>query len=439
MAVNPSPWGPKPQMELADGTPAVGNKLFFYVAGSVNTKQNTYTDSTGGSANTNPLVLNSLGMPTTEIWWTAGQSYKVVYAPSTDTDPPTSPIFTVDNLYGQNDVSVSQSEWVTGPAPTYVGTTSFTLAGDQTSTFTPGLRLKFTVTAGTVYGTIYTSVFGALTTVTMAMDSTGNLDSGLSAVSYALLNSVTPSIPSVAQQTVASATTTNLASARGGTLHVSGTTTITGFGNAPSGMVRTVIFDGILTLTHNATSLILPGGTNIATAAGDVAIMVSEGSGNWRCVAYAGKSVRGTNASFSGTLDVTGLITATAAGISVPASALGSVYSGTYTPTLLSVTNVAGTTARLLSYARLGNLVFGGGQLAVDPTATGFTEIGVSLPVSSNFTTVYQAGGSGSTDTSGNNPVYISADTTNDRLALRFTATTAAGQDLSFYFVYIVA
>jgi hypothetical protein len=72
-------------------------------------------------ANTNPVVLNALGNPTTQIWFTAGQSYKVVYAPSTDTDPPTSPIWTIDNLTGINDVTVaSQSEWVAGPTPTYV-------------------------------------------------------------------------------------------------------------------------------------------------------------------------------------------------------------------------------------------------------------------------------------------------------------------------------
>jgi len=71
MSVNPSTFGPCPQFELADGTPAVGNLLFFYVAGS-STKQNTYTDSTGGVANTNPIVLNSLGQPDTEIWFTTG-------------------------------------------------------------------------------------------------------------------------------------------------------------------------------------------------------------------------------------------------------------------------------------------------------------------------------------------------------------------------------
>lgn len=196
MAVNPSSLGgPKPQFELSDGTPAVGNRLFFYVAGS-STKQSTYTDSTGGSANTNPIVLNALGMPTTEIWFTAGQSYKVVYAPPGSDDPPNSPIFTVDNLRGINDTSVTISQWVaSGITPTFVSTTSFTLPGDQTTEFHPGRRILTTNTGGSVYSYIVTSVFGALTTVTVLNDGAGVLDSGLSAVSYGLLTTDNPSTP----------------------------------------------------------------------------------------------------------------------------------------------------------------------------------------------------------------------------------------------------
>lgn len=85
---------------------------------------------------------------------------------------------------------------------------------------------------------------------------------------------------------VASATTTDLSTATGRYVHITGTTTITGLGTATAGIVRILTFDGALTLTHNATSLILPGGANITTAAGDVAVMVSEGGGNWRCAAY---------------------------------------------------------------------------------------------------------------------------------------------------------
>lgn len=193
--VNPSCFGPKPQLLLATGLPAVGYKLFFYVAGSVNTKQNTYTDSTGLSANTNPLILNSLGEPTTEIWFQSGLAYKVVYAPSTDTDPPTSPIWTIDNVRGINDTSVTIDQWVSsGITPTYVGATSFTLPGDQTSTFQVGRRIKATVTAGTAYGIITASAYAALTTVTVVNDSTP-LDSGLSAVAYGLLTPLNPSTP----------------------------------------------------------------------------------------------------------------------------------------------------------------------------------------------------------------------------------------------------
>lgn len=85
---------------------------------------------------------------------------------------------------------------------------------------------------------------------------------------------------------IASATTTDIGAATGNTVHITGTTTITGLGTAASGIVRDVIFDGALTLTHNATSLILQGGSNITTAAGDTARFVSEGSGNWRCLQY---------------------------------------------------------------------------------------------------------------------------------------------------------
>lgn len=85
---------------------------------------------------------------------------------------------------------------------------------------------------------------------------------------------------------IASATTTDIGAATGMSVHVTGTTTITGLGTIGNGTLRFVTFDGILTLTHNATSLILPGGANIATAAGDCALFKSEGAGNWRCLGY---------------------------------------------------------------------------------------------------------------------------------------------------------
>ena len=91
---------------------------------------------------------------------------------------------------------------------------------------------------------------------------------------------------------IASASTTDLSTATGTLAHITGTTTITAFGTVAAGAERVLVFDGVLTLTHNATSLILPGAANIITAAGDIGIFRSEGSGNWRCVGF----VRAANA-----------------------------------------------------------------------------------------------------------------------------------------------
>lgn len=65
---------------------------------------------------------------------------------------------------------------------------------------------------------------------------------------------------------IASATTTDLATATGNLVHITGNATITAFGTVQAGTEITLVFDGALTLTHNATSLILPSGANITTA-----------------------------------------------------------------------------------------------------------------------------------------------------------------------------
>lgn len=85
---------------------------------------------------------------------------------------------------------------------------------------------------------------------------------------------------------IASAATVNIGAAVGNYLHVTGTTTITAFDAADAGVMRLLMFAGILTWTYNATTMLLPTAANITTAAGDCAIVVSEGSGNWRCLGY---------------------------------------------------------------------------------------------------------------------------------------------------------
>lgn len=85
---------------------------------------------------------------------------------------------------------------------------------------------------------------------------------------------------------IASAETTDIGAATGNFIFITGTTTITGLGTVQAGTERTVKFVGVLILTQNATSLILPGAANITTVAGDRAIFRSLGSGNWICISY---------------------------------------------------------------------------------------------------------------------------------------------------------
>jgi microcystin-dependent protein len=85
---------------------------------------------------------------------------------------------------------------------------------------------------------------------------------------------------------IASGGTTDLGANTGLIQEISGTTTITSLGTVSAGIWKIVRFQGALTLTHNASSLILPGGANITTAAGDIMLAYSRGSGNWTVPFY---------------------------------------------------------------------------------------------------------------------------------------------------------
>ena len=103
-------------------------------------------------------------------------------------------------------------------------------------------------------------------------------------------NSVTPAKMALgAWATVASAATVDLGAQTSRNIVISGTTTITSFGATPvpDNMPFLVRFSGVLTLTYNAGSLILPGSANITTASGDVATVVCDSTGIWRVFDYS--------------------------------------------------------------------------------------------------------------------------------------------------------
>ena len=197
MTVSISPLARQQYLDI-NGNPISGGKLFSYIAGTT-TKTNTYTSSTGGSANTNPILLDSSGRTPSGVWLTDGTDYKFVLAPSTDTDPPSSPIWTEDHIKTTAITSASAlSEWI-NPAltPTYINGVVFTLVGDQRTEFHVGRRIKATVTAGNVYGIITASVYTSLTTVAVSLDAGASLDNGLSIVYYSILTYTNHAVPNV--------------------------------------------------------------------------------------------------------------------------------------------------------------------------------------------------------------------------------------------------
>ena len=78
-----------------NGRPLDRGQLFTYVSGTT-TKIATYTDSSGGASNTNPIVLDFRGE--CRIWIDPTKSYTFVLAPRTDSDPPTNPFWTVNDI-----------------------------------------------------------------------------------------------------------------------------------------------------------------------------------------------------------------------------------------------------------------------------------------------------------------------------------------------------
>jgi hypothetical protein len=112
MAVNLSPLaGAGWQFFDNNGVILSGGLLYTYAAGTT-TPQTTYTSSSGATANSNPIVLDSAGRVTGEIWLTSSQSYKFVLNTSLGVT-----IGTYDNVYGVNDLSASNGSSLVGYLP----------------------------------------------------------------------------------------------------------------------------------------------------------------------------------------------------------------------------------------------------------------------------------------------------------------------------------
>ena len=105
---------PLMQFTTTAGAPLIGGKVYTYAAGTT-TPLASYTDNTGATANTNPVILDTRGEAAI---WLSPASYKFVLKDSNDVT-----IWTSDNLGGLN---ISPAFTGVPTAPTATGGTNTT-------------------------------------------------------------------------------------------------------------------------------------------------------------------------------------------------------------------------------------------------------------------------------------------------------------------------
>jgi hypothetical protein len=118
---------PKQQFFDANGNPLVLGKVYTY-AGGTTTPIATYVDSSGITANTNPIILDSRGMA--NIWLQSTVSYKYVVTDSNDVTQ-----YTTDNIVVPLDnLSFGSPPPIGDVAPNTGAFTTLTATGEVTFT-----------------------------------------------------------------------------------------------------------------------------------------------------------------------------------------------------------------------------------------------------------------------------------------------------------------
>lgn len=155
------------------GQPLNGGKLFQYEAGSFSVQRTSYADDTGTTPNSNPIVLNSSGRMTTDIWLEDGYAYNLVLTMPDGTTV----LESVDDIIGV----VPSTTGGGGPtviwtplveAPTFVSPTEFIVTGNYTTEFAVNNRVRVTYAGPTyLYATVSAvQTAGGNTQVTLVND-----------------------------------------------------------------------------------------------------------------------------------------------------------------------------------------------------------------------------------------------------------------------------
>lgn len=203
MAVNLSPiWGAGAQLLDNSGNVLSGGKIYTYAAGTT-TQVTTFTDGSGATAHSNPIILNSAGRVPYEIWLTDGQNYKFVLKDSNDVL-----IGTWDNLSGINSNFVAytnQQEIQTATAGQtvfnlttmsyLVGTNNLSVFVDGVNQYGPGAQYAYTETDdNTVTFASGLHVGAEVKFTSTQLQNAGSVDASQVSYTYPDVNAVTESV-----------------------------------------------------------------------------------------------------------------------------------------------------------------------------------------------------------------------------------------------------
>lgn len=152
---------------------------------------------------------------------------------------------------------------------------------------------------------------------------------------------------------------------------------------------------------------------------------------------FTGKTITGgtfVGGAFNGTLGAT---TPSSAVVTTLSITEGAIISGTYTPTLTNVANVAASTAYSCQYQRVGAVVTVSGKIDIDVTATStVTQVGLTLPVASNLANNNECAGTAVAQAVQGLSGVILGDATNNRAQVEYISTDLANQTMFFHFTY---
>jgi hypothetical protein len=119
------------------------------------------------------------------------------------------------------------------------------------------------------------------------------------------------------------------------------------------------------------------------------------------------------------------------------AAAAGGTESGTYIPIIQNVLNVVATPFRF-QYMKVGSVVTVSGRVDVDPAAANTTQVGISLPIPTQFTKADQCCGVAACPSIAGQSASIQADPGSNRALMQWVAVDTTNQSMFLTFTYLL-